>query len=118
MVRNNTAVDNVKYGIDIRNPAGGIPVAGNTISGGWGAVNLATTSSAVLDGNVTSDVSAPVVIAGAAIRDTAWPDQVVDVIRWNPMLVLWSVLLGVPIVVALIRLVWTAARPSRRIRIA
>jgi len=118
MVRNNTAVDNVRYGIDIRNTAGGISVAGNTISGGWGAVNLATTSSAVLDGNVTSDVSAPVVIAGAAIRDTAWPDQVVDVIRWNPMLVLWSVLLGVPIVVALIRLVWTAARPSRRIRIA
>jgi parallel beta-helix repeat protein len=116
MVRNNIAADNVRYGIDIRNVAGGIPVAGNTVSGSWGAVNLATTSSAVLDGNVATDVSAPVVIAGAAIRDTAWSDHVADMVRWNPMLVLWSILLGVPIVMALMRLLRAATRPNRRKR--
>ena len=116
MVRNNTAADNVRYGIDIRNVTGGIPVAGNTVSGSWGAVNLATTGSAVLDGNVATDVSAPVVIAGAAIRDTAWSDHVADMVRWNPMLVLWSILLGVPIVMALMRPLRAATRPNGRKR--
>ena len=36
---------------------------------------------------------------------TAWPDNVAVFLRWNPMLLLWSVVLGVPIVVVTVRFV-------------
>jgi parallel beta-helix repeat protein len=118
VVRDNTISDNLRFGVDARNAEPGAAVAGNTITGSWGAINLAAADSAAVSGNTSSDVSTPLVVAGAAIRDTSWTDGVATVLRWNPMLVLWSLLLGVPIVVTLIRSSWRAAKPRRRTRTA
>jgi parallel beta-helix repeat protein len=117
-VRDNTISDNLRYGVDVRNAGAGALITGNTISGSWGAVNLATADSAVVGATISSDVSTPLVVAGVAIRDTSWTDSLVAVLRWNPMLVLWSLLLGVPIVATAVRYSWLAARPRRRTRTA
>jgi parallel beta-helix repeat protein len=117
-VRDNTISDNVWYGIDVRNIGAGADVVGNTITASWGAVNLATADSAAVGANISSDVSAPLVVAGVAIRDTSWTDSVLARLQFSPMLLLWTLLLGVPIVVTVIRLSWSAARPRRRARTA
>lgn len=113
-VRGNTLADNIRYGVDVRDGDGVVDVTGNTISGSWGAVSLATDASATLDANSTDDVSASLVVAGAAVRETTWFDSVAAVLRWNPMLMLWSVVLGVPIIVAVARFSMAAARNRRR----
>ena len=94
-VRDNTMADNLRYGVDIRDGDGTVDVAGNAISASWGAINLATDASATLSENSTDDVSASLVVAGAAVRETTWFDTLTAVLRWNPMLVLWSVLVGI-----------------------
>ena len=81
--------------------AGRIPVTGNRISGSWAAINLATTSSATLGVNTPRTSPRRWSSRRAATRDTTWigPSRR-QYIRWNPLLVLWGLILGVPIVVA------------------
>lgn len=108
-VRDNTIIDSYRYGVDVLDSAGRIPVSGNTISGSWAAISLATADAAVLADNSTSDVSTPLVVDGVAERSMNVVERVAQFLRWNPMLVLWGLVLGVPVVVAL-------ARPGLRIR--
>ncbi len=115
-VRDNSLTDNLRYGIDVRNTQGTITVTGNIISGSWGAVGLAKSDVAVLNGNVVSDVSAELVVDGAPVRTTTWTEHVGAFLRWNPMLLLWSLVAGVPILMALLRLV-TGRTRARRHRI-
>ena len=82
-VRDNTMADNLRYGVDIRDGDGTVDVAGNAISASWGAINLATDASATLGANSTADVSASLVVAGAAVRETTWLDTVTAVLRWS-----------------------------------
>ncbi len=104
-VRDNIVTSNVRYGIDVRNAHGTIPVTGNTISGSWGAVNLATSDSADVTANVISAVSANLVVDGTALRETTWFTHLGAYLYWNPLLLLWSLVLGVPVIVAVLRLV-------------
>ena len=50
-VRDNTIADNLRFGVDVLDGAGSVLITGNTISGSWGAVNLASASGAVVDAN-------------------------------------------------------------------
>jgi parallel beta-helix repeat protein len=112
-VRDNTILDNRRYGIDVLHSGAAVVLADNLIGGSWGGVNLATEDSAVLDANTITEVSAPLVIDGVAIRHPGWVENVATFVRWHPMMMLWSLLLGVPIVVAAARLATAAANHGR-----
>lgn len=115
-VRENIITDNLRYGIDVLDPDGEVAIEANTISGSWGAINLADPASATVSGNTVSDVSAAMVVDGTAIRDTTWVQNVAAFLRWNPMLVLWSLVIAVPLVVVGSRLVGSALRRGSRLR--
>lgn len=112
-VRDNTILDNRRYGIDVLHNGAAVMLAGNLIGGSWGGVNLATQDSALLDANTITEVSAPLVLDGVAIRHPSWVENVATYVRWHPMMMLWSLLLGVPIVVAAARLATSAASHGR-----
>jgi parallel beta-helix repeat protein len=113
-VRGNVLTANIRYGIDVRNVGGAVSLAGNTISRSWGAISMASAGSATLDGNLSSDVSADLVVGGTAIRDTPWIAHVSAFLYWNPLLLLWSLVLGVPVLVTMLRLVSGRSRAMRR----
>ena len=54
------------------------------------------------------------VVAGEPQRDEGVTTAVAKVFRWNPLLVLWAAILGIPTVLALQSLVRTAVRAGRR----
>jgi hypothetical protein len=64
--------------------------------------------------NPATDVSTPLVVADVAQRDTSWLDRVGQFLRWNPVLVLWGLILGVPLLVGALRIVQAPFRPHRR----
>lgn len=113
VVRDNTIAGNLRYGVDVLDPGGTVSVAGNTISGTWGAVNLADGGSAVVGVNSVSDVSTFLVVGGVAVRDHHWVQDVAAFVRWNPLVVLWSLVIGVPLVVMASRLGGSALRGLR-----
>ena len=53
-------------------------------------------------------------IAGVAKRDPSWVDRVRQFLHWNPVLVLWGLTLGVPLLVGLTRIVRAPLRRMRR----
>ena len=67
-----------------------------------------------MDANDTSEVSAELAVAGDAVRYHTWVDAMVAMLRWNPMLLLWSIVLGVPIIIGVVRFSMTTARKRRR----
>ena len=93
-------------------------IDGNRISGSWAAVNLAAASSATLGENPSTDVSTPLVIGGVAQRDPSWIDRVGQFLHWNPVLVLWALTLGVPLLIGLCRFVRAPLRRVVRRRVA
>ena len=112
-LRDNTILDNRRYGIDVVHSSSVVTITANRISGGWGGVNLAAVDHAVLAANTIEEVSAPLVVDGVAIRQPSRFDQVALFVRWHPMTVLWTLLLGVPIVVVGTRLARAAVRHGR-----
>jgi parallel beta-helix repeat protein len=94
-----------RYGINVLDSAGQVPVTDNQISGSWAAINLATAGSATLTANTSVDVTTPLVVDSIVTYDTSWLDQVGKYLRWNPVLVLWGLILGLPVVTGLIRVV-------------
>jgi hypothetical protein len=66
-----------------------------------------------LTGNELVGASTPLVVAGQAVRDEGLASEIGRVFRWNPLLVLWAGILGVPAVFAVRRLArWVV--PGRR----
>jgi parallel beta-helix repeat protein len=102
-VTGNDIADSVRYGVHVLDAQSRASIDGNRISGTWAAVNLAAASSATLGRNPSTDVSTPLVVADVAQRDPSWLDRVSQFLRWNPVLVLWGLILGVPLVVGLSR---------------
>jgi parallel beta-helix repeat protein len=113
-VRDNVIDDSVRYGVHVLDPASRVAIADNRISGSWAAVNLAAAESATLGVNPATDVSTPLVVADVAQRDPSWLDRVGQFLRWNPVLVLWGLILGVPLLVGALRIVRAPFRPHRR----
>ena len=106
-VSDNTIVDSDRYGINVLDSAGPVPVTGNEISGSWAAINLATAGSAALGANPSTDVTTPLVVDSVVTHDTSWFDDVAKYVRWNPLLVLWGLILGLPIIVGVFRVLET-----------
>ena len=99
----NTIVDSDRYGVNVLDSGGQVPVSRNTISGSWAAVNLAGASSATVGDNTVTDVTTPLVVDSVVTYETTWVDEVAKYIRWNPLLVLWGLILGVPFLVGVLR---------------
>jgi parallel beta-helix repeat protein len=102
-VVDNTIADSDRYGINVLDSGGQVPVSGNTISGTWAAVNLADPTSATVGANAVTDVTTPLVVDSVVTYETTWVDDVAKYIRWNPLLVLWGLILGVPLIVGTVR---------------
>lgn len=99
----NTIVDSDRYGVNVLDSGGQVPVHGNRISGSWAAVNLAGATSATVGTNTITDVTTPLVVDSVVTYETTWVDRIAQYVRWNPVLVLWGLILGVPVVVGLFR---------------
>jgi parallel beta-helix repeat protein len=114
-VTDNTVADNTHYGINVLDSAGAaqVPVSGNTISGSWAAINLESEQSATLSNNNSTDVTTALVVAGVASHDTSWFERISTFLRWNPMLILWVLVLGVPSLVGAARILGVPLRAGR-----
>jgi hypothetical protein len=53
--------------------------------------------------NTITDVTTPLVVDSVVTYETTWVDDVAKYIRWNPLLVLWGLILGVPLIVGVLR---------------
>jgi parallel beta-helix repeat protein len=109
-VESNTIVDNALAGIDVLRDAGRVRLTRNTIEGGWAGIALETRGAAQLAGNRIQDSSTTLAIDGEAERQVGVADVVGRVFRWNPVLVLWVAILGVPAVVGLRRIIRANSR--------
>jgi parallel beta-helix repeat protein len=92
----NRMVDNTLAGIDVLAGVGRVQVTGNTIQGGWAGIALGSAKAATLTRNAISASSTPLTIGGEATRPESAADVIGRVFRWNPVLVLWVAILGVP----------------------
>ena len=113
VITDNTITGSVRYGVHVMDATSHAALDRNRISGSWAAVNLAAPESATLGTNPATDVSTPLVVAGVAQRDPSWLDQVGQFLRWNPVLVLWGLILGVPLAVAALRVLRAPFRLHR-----
>lgn len=113
-VTGNMIDGSVRYGVHVLDPTARVAIDRNHISGSWAAINLAAADSATLGENPSTDVSTPLVIAGVAQRDPSWTDRVRQFLHWNPVLVLWTLTLGLPLLVGLTRIVRAPLRRMRR----
>lgn len=102
-VVDNVILDSDRYGVNALGTGGQVPVNGNTISGSWAAVNLAGAGSAAVGTNTITDVTTPLVVDSVVTYETSWVDELGKYIRWNPLLVLWGLILGVPLIVGVLR---------------
>ena len=102
-VVDNTIVDSDRYGVNALGNSGQVPVHGNRIAGSWAAINLASADSATVGANTITDVTTPLVVDSVVTYETSWVDDVARYIRWNPLLVLWGLILGLPVIMALFR---------------
>lgn len=113
-VTGNVIDGNVRYGVHVLDPAARAAIEGNHVTGSWAAINLAAANSATMGENPSTDVSTPLVIGGVAQRDPSWIDRMGQFLHWNPVLVLWVLTLGVPLLVGLSRFVGAPLRRLRR----
>ena len=80
----------------------------------WAAINLAAAAGAALGDNPATDVTTPLVVARVVTYRTSWVDDVAKYIRWNPLLVLWGLILGLPIIVGVFRILGSPFRHRRQ----
>lgn len=114
LVQGNEIVDSRLFGVDVLAGAGAVEIRDNDVAGGWGSISLGTETGTRLVGNDLSGASTPMVVAGEAQRGQGWATEVARFFRWNPLLVLWTAILGVPAVLGLGRLAQLAVRGARR----
>jgi parallel beta-helix repeat protein len=112
-ITGNVIDGSLRYGVHVLDPAARVAIDGNHISGSWAAINLAAANGATLGQNASTDVSTPLVLDGVAQRDPSWIDRVGRFLHWNPVLVLWALTLGLPLLVGLSRAAGKPLRPPR-----
>lgn len=113
-VADNRVVDSRLAGIDVMEDAGQVRVVGNEVQGGWAGLSLASADSAALEDNELRGSSTALVVGGEAQRETGLATSLKQLFRWNPLLVLWTAILGLPLLVAVRGVVRAAAGPVRR----
>lgn len=112
-VAGNVVSDSRLYGLDVLEGDGDVVLTGNTVTGGYAGVSLARPASAALRGNEIEGASAPYVVAGESVRDEGVGTWIAKVLRWNPLLVLWTAILGLPVAIVVKRLLTTTVRRRR-----
>ena len=118
-VQGNTGVDNRLAGIDVLASAGAVLVEANTLRGGWAGITVGDAATTRLVGNDISGSSTDTTVAGVAQRTDTPAARVGRLFKWNPLLVLWTAILGVPVLAGLTRTVlWARDRQRRRRRLA
>lgn len=101
VVADNVVADSRLFGIDVLAGAGEVEVTGNDVSGGWGSVSLGDARMAdVGERNSLSGAETPLVIEGTAVRDDPVTTTIGKYFKWNPLLILWSAILGIPVALA------------------
>jgi parallel beta-helix repeat protein len=98
-VEGNTLDDNALAGLDVLADVDQVQLTRNTIEGGWAGIALGDRDAARLTGNDVTGSSTALAVGGEAEREESIADVVGRIFRWNPMLVLWVAILGVPTVV-------------------
>ncbi|MBW8766824.1 MAG: hypothetical protein JF630_11560 [Geodermatophilales bacterium] len=101
-------------GVDVLAGSGSVSIRSNRITGGWAGVTLSAENAAVMTGNRIDGPSTPMVIGGQPRRDHDPLSAIGRVFRWNPLLVLWVAILGVPMVLAVRHLFRVAGRVRHR----
>jgi len=114
LVANNRLVESRLAGVDVLAGAGKVSIQDNHLTGGWAGVSLSTRGAAVLADNVVEGTSTPLVVAGQPLRQTSALTLVGRVFRWNPLLILWVTILGLPTALTLRRQVRAVGRIRRR----
>ncbi|MCI2237841.1 right-handed parallel beta-helix repeat-containing protein [Kineococcus sp. TRM81007] len=101
-VADNVVHENRLYGVHVLENADTVEVAGNDFDGSWGSVGVGRADAAVISDNTYGRYSVPLTVAGVSRELNLSPLQKVQLtLRWNPLLFLWSLVLGVPLVIAL-----------------
>lgn len=96
IISGNRITDSALAGVDVLSGAGKVGITRNTVTGGWASVALGEEGAARLIDNQLTDASTPMAIAGKAVRDEGMATVVRRLFHWNPLLVLWTTILGVP----------------------
>ena len=100
VVADNDIRDSRLFGIDVLEGAATVDIAGNEVTGGWGSVSLGREGIADVSDNEVSGAATPLVVDGTAVRDNAVGTTVAKYFKWNPLLILWTAILGIPVVLA------------------
>ena len=98
-IQDNEIANSSLAGINVFSGNGAVSITGNIISGGWAGIALGTEGAATLSGNTLSGASADMAIAGEAIRNENLATQIGRIFHWNPLLVLWTAILGIPLII-------------------
>ncbi|MCU1583481.1 MAG: right-handed parallel beta-helix repeat-containing protein [Microbacteriaceae bacterium] len=114
VVEHNRIADNALAGVDVLTGANRVSIGKNTVTGGWASIALGDRHAARVTNNVLRDASTPLAIAGQAVREDDLATAVGRVFRWNPLLVLWATILGVPTVFGVHQLARYLGRRRRR----
>lgn len=117
VLRDNRAIDNRLAGIDVLTGAGDLLVQDNVLRGGWAGVTLADPAGTRLVGNDIAETSTPLAVAGVSQREDTLATRISRFYKWNPVLVLWTAILGVPVLMGLFRAgAWVRAQQRQRRR--
>ncbi|MDO8107203.1 right-handed parallel beta-helix repeat-containing protein [Isoptericola sp. b441] len=112
-VVDNTLRGNRLYGVDVFANARHVTVADNTITRSWAGISVGKRGVATLKDNASPPEQIDLVVDGTIVRHESWFQTVARYVRWHPLLMLWSVVFGVPLIVALVR-GGRAVLPARR----
>jgi parallel beta-helix repeat protein len=114
LVAGNTIQGSGLAGVDVLAGNGDVHIRDNGITGGWAGVSLTSWSGAALTDNRIQGTSTPLVVGGDPQRAGGPLNLIGRVLRWNPVLLLWITILGVPTVLTLRQVVRTGRHARRR----
>jgi parallel beta-helix repeat protein len=113
VVESNQILHNNLAGVDVLDGAGRVRITGNDIGGGWAGIALGRAADAYVHGNQIVGVSTPVVENGKAVRNRSVVTVLGEVFRWKPELIMWTVILCCPALLAawsIVRVRWRVGR--------
>jgi parallel beta-helix repeat protein len=96
-VEQNRISSNRLSAVDVLDNAAQVRVVGNDVHGGWAGVVLGRAAGVHVQGNRLSGTSAPLVVEGRAVRSSSPFTVLGEAFRWKPLLILWTVILGWPV---------------------
>ena len=112
-VVDNTITDSRLFGVHVFEDSAGSAVRDNTITGGWGGIGTSSAAEVQMAGNEIDDAYATTVVDGDIRRGPFTVASLGHLLQFNPMLLLWTAILGVPLLGALwLRLSAVVRRPS------